>query len=191
MTLIPSVEECFKLMEKYNMPDNIRAHSIIVRDVAVYLGKELNKKDENLDIILIESSALLHDIAKIHCIVPTKNFKTEGCKPTKRHDIEGGKILRSLGYERVAEIVEQHCNLFKKTKYLREEEIVQYADKRVMHEEIVSLKVRFDDIRARYGKNNPKGLENIYKSELEGREIEEKIFKKLDFSPEDLERLLK
>ena len=83
-------------MADYEMPKHIINHSEKVKDVGVFLSKELNKKGLSLDIKLIEAAAMLHDIYKIQCI------GTE-----KRHDKEGANILRQLGYHRIAEIVEQ------------------------------------------------------------------------------------
>jgi len=180
MIKIPSTKKCLKIMDEYDMPDNIKAHSFQVRDISVLLAKELKKKGENLNLKLIEAAALLHDIAKIHCV-----------KSGERHDEVGADLLRSMGYDRIAEIVEQHINLREKYKKITEEEIVCYADKRVMHDKIVPLSKRFEDIKVRYYSENPDIMERINSTEEQSYRLEKKIFKNLDFSPDDLVKLLK
>lgn len=180
MAKVPSSEECLKIMDRYEMPDNIRDHSLQVRDMSVFLAKELNKKGKKLNIESIEASALLHDIAKIHCI-----------KSGERHDEVGADLLRAMGYSRIADIVEQHIHLWKKYRKIKEEEIIFYADKRVMHDEIVVLSKRFKDIKERYAADNPDILERISLTEKESYRLEKKIFKNLDFSSNDLADLLK
>lgn len=179
MIRIPSIEECMRIMEEHKMPSNIKAHSLKVRDVSVFLTKELNKKGKSLNMELIEVSALLHDIAKIYCL----NSK-------ERHNEVGADLLRTMGYEKVADVVEQHINLWKKYKKLVEEEIVNYSDKRVMHDQAVSLQERFKDVKCRYACNDPELRERISFSEKESYRIEKRIFKSLDFSPDDLTKML-
>ncbi|MFZ2400030.1 MAG: hypothetical protein WAW31_15330, partial [Smithella sp.] len=57
------------------------------------------------------------------------------------------------GFARVGEIVKQHVILldFNPQGKLEEREIVNYADKRVMHDRIVSLVQRVEDLIQRYG----------------------------------------
>ena len=37
--MIPSVEQCFVLMERYDMLENIRAHSMVVERVASVIAR--------------------------------------------------------------------------------------------------------------------------------------------------------
>ena len=66
------------------------------------------------------------------------------------------KLLKGMGYERVGEVVAQHIWLCKEgdPSSVSEEEIVNYADKRVMHDRIVSLEERFSDLKERYGRKS-------------------------------------
>lgn len=168
-----------KIMEEHKMPLNIKAHSLKVRDVSVFLTKELNKKGKNLNLGLVGASALLHDIAKIYCL----NSK-------EKHDEVGADLLRTMGYDMVADVVEQHVNLWKKYKKLVEEEIVNYSDKRVMHDKIVSLQERFKDVKNRYAFDDSETRERIRLTEKESYRVEKRIFKNLDFSPDDLTKVL-
>jgi uncharacterized protein len=63
--------------------------------------------------------------------------------------------------------------------------VVHYADKRVKHTAIVSLRERFQDLKERYGKT-PAALTWIENLERETLELEERIFKGLSVSPESL-----
>jgi len=177
ITRILSVDECIDLMDEYAMPQHIRDHSFLVRDVSVYLSKELNKKGESLDVKLIEACALVHDIAKIHCV--NKNAY-------KDHTLEGSNILKSKGCNRMADIIEQHVNLWKKYSDIVEEEIINYSDKRVLHDKVVSLKERIDDVKIRYGYKNKSFLKRLGTIKKNAYDLETKIFKSLDFSPDDL-----
>lgn len=178
---IPTRSECFRLMKEYGMPAHIKTHSLKVRNVSVYLAKELNKKGEGLDVKLIEAGALLHDLVKMHCINSEAN-----------HDEVGADLLRAIGYDKLALIVEQHVHLEPHDDLrITEEEIVHYADKRVLHDQLVTLPERFYDAKERYVKGNMFILEKIKKTEEMAYQLEEKIFSKLDVKPEDLQEILK
>jgi len=72
----------------------------------------------------------------------------------EHHDASGAELLGSLGFHGIAEIVRQHVILenFDSNKKLDEREIVYYADKRVMHDTIVTIEERVQDLIIRYGK---------------------------------------
>jgi len=138
----PSEKECFTIIETHEMLPNIVEHSIQVKNVAIQIYDRL--KDNtivNRDILI--ASALLHDIAKTKSIIENVHH----------HDMLGGEILRHLGYFYIAEIVENHVVFrdFNENTQINEKDIIYYADKRVMHEKIVSLDQRIEDIAERYG----------------------------------------
>ena len=62
--MIPSVEECYKLMDKYGMLDNIKAHSAIVEKVAAIIAKGLIEAGSDLSLEKVTAGALMHDIGK-------------------------------------------------------------------------------------------------------------------------------
>ena len=138
---IPSREECDKLMVRYSMRPHIVAHSIQVMHVSLAITDNLkNGVAVNRDLII--AAALLHDITK------TRSLKTK-----ERHDISGGELLRKMGFKSIAEIVEQHVVLqnLNPQGRLEEREIIYYADKRVMHDKIVTIEERVHDLLQRYG----------------------------------------
>ena len=177
--MIPIREECLRLMDQFGMLENIISHSMEVAKVALFLAAELNIKGQRIDYALVEASSLLHDITKTECL-----------KTREDHAVTGAQLLKKMGYERVGEVVAEHIQLStrKDPLWVSEEELVNYADKRVQHDRIVSLKERFSDLKARYGKGKwtLNQLERLEKSTFE---IENKIFSILDMDPDNLRNL--
>ncbi len=140
----PTLEECRELMTRFEMLPNIVAHSEQVMRVSDAIYSHLTDKSA-VDRGLLLSACLLHDIAK------TRTLRTREL----RHDLIGGEMLRELDYPRVAFIVESHVVFedFMPDGALEEREIVFYADKRVMHDAIVSVEDRVRDLVQRYGVN--------------------------------------
>ena len=161
---IPSMATCYEMMEAYGMLSNIREHSDRVMRVALAICDNLSAGTA-IDRELVMAGALLHDIRK------TRSLQTR-----ESHDITGGELLRGLGYRRVAFIVEQHVIFrnFDPAGPLREDEIVYYADKRVMHHHIVSVDERIEDLVVRYG-STPERVERILKNRDFVLSIENKI----------------
>ena len=182
-SIAPSIDQCYKLLKEYNVPAHIILHSEMVRKVAVFLADELNKQGENLSIPEIEAAALLHDITKM-----------EGIKTRHDHAQTGKRLLVKLGFNRIGEIMAKHIKLQegRNSRLLSEEEIINYSDKRVMHTRVVTLEDRFVDLRKRYGSKSldKNATERIRALERETYELENKIFSKLDFSPEELLSLM-
>lgn len=141
----PSEDECFRIIREHDMLPNIIDHSVQVKNVALAIYDNL-KDRTSVSRELIIAAALLHDIAK------TRSIKNR----EMRHDLTGGEMLRKMGFNEIAEIVENHVVF---TGYLpegplTEKEIIYYADKRVMHDRIVSVHARVDDLVERYGIND-------------------------------------
>jgi uncharacterized protein len=180
---VPSLEESYALLKQYHVPDHIIQHSEMVCKVAVFLANELNKQGEDLSIKEIEAGALLHDITKV-----------EGMKTHQDHAKTGKELLHKLGFKRIGEIVAEHIKLRKGRNVLTisEEELINYADKRVMHTRVVTLSERFTDLHGRYGFKNldTKIINRIRLLESETYELENKIFSKLNFTPEELSRCI-
>lgn len=172
---IPSEKECYEIMERFEMFDNIRNHSIQVRNVSAAIVDNL-KDEGKIDRELVLTGALLHDIAK------TRSIK----RKEMRHDLIGGEMLRNLNFISIAEICESHVFLenFDFDAPLEEREIVYYADKRVMHDKVVSIDERVDDLAARYGKNE-KIRAMILKNKKFVLRVEEKIQRHLSCPMKD------
>jgi putative nucleotidyltransferase with HDIG domain len=177
MTNIPDESACRQLMDRYSMLPNIVEHSFRVCQVAAFLGKALSCPDNGLDPDLILAASLLHDITK------TRSLKTK-----EKHAGTGGSLLEALGYPRVAEVVRGHVELSAEEGLdpLREVHIINYADKRVQHDKVVSLEQRFVDLMDRYGKT-PERRAMLTRMRETALELEQHIFRRIDPSPEDLE----
>lgn len=141
---LPSKEECYQLWDTYHMPENIRQHTKQVTRVAVFIARKLKQKGIKINLALVERGAMLHDIDKI------LTLKSE------KHGEVAEKILLRRGYPELARIAITH-----RFKYIRdptltwEEKVVNYADKRVKHNQIVSIDERFTDLLIRYGVKVP------------------------------------
>ncbi|HPJ43976.1 MAG TPA: HD domain-containing protein, partial [Spirochaetota bacterium] len=128
---------------------------------------------------LLVAAALLHDIAKTRSIQNRE----------MRHDLIGGEMLREMGLNEIAEIVENHVVFtgFQPDGPLTEKEIIYYADKRVMHDKVVNVHTRVDDLVERYGINE-KVKELIIRNKEFVLELEAKIER---FMITDIETALK
>jgi putative nucleotidyltransferase with HDIG domain len=177
---IPTQEQCFLLMCEMKMMDHIVVHSMQVCRVATFLAQHLNSAPNRFNHDLIRAAALLHDITK------TRSFKTE-----ENHALTGGQFLAGQGYPEIGELVRQHVRLdeYPNPVVLGEAEIVNYADKRVRHDQVVSLDKRLDYILEKYGKL-PEHQERIRWLWGKTLDLEGKIFSDLTLVPEDLNRIL-
>lgn len=174
----PTESECFELIKEYGMLPNIVNHSIQVRNVSRAIYEHLSDR-KSISIELLTAAALLHDIAKTRSIQMNE----------LRHDLTGGKMLRDLGMVEIAEIVENHVVFtgFDPEGPLTEKEIIYYSDKRVMHDRIVNIDTRVDDLVQRYGRTD-----KIKKMILDNKkfvlQLESKIQRHMDI---DIETALK
>jgi putative nucleotidyltransferase with HDIG domain len=177
---IPTQEQCFLLMCEMKMMDHIAVHSMQVCRVATFLAEHLNSAQNPLNHDLIRAAALLHDITK------TRSFKTE-----ENHALTGGQLLAEQGYSEVGDLVRQHVRLdaYPDPVTLGEAEIINYADKRVLHDRIVGLDKRLDYILEKYGKELEL-KERIHWLWGKTLDLEGKIFSDLTLAPEDLNRIL-
>ena len=177
---IPSKTECFRLMCEMKMMEHIVVHSMQVCRVATCLTDYLVAQHTHLNAKMIRSAALLHDITK------TRSFSTG-----EDHAFTGSQFLTDRGYTEVGDLVRQHVVLdeYSTTKIPVEADIINYADKRVLHDEIVDLDRRLDYILERYAKK-AEHRKRIYRLWEKTKHLENRIFSDLPFSPEDLNRIL-
>ena len=162
------------------MLENIVAHSLQVCRVGMGLVDHLKLQGINLDGCLVQAAALLHDITK------TRSFAT-----AENHALTGGQLLTDRGYIEVGDLVRQHVRLddYADRQSLSEAVVINYADKRVLHDKIVSLDERMNYIMDRYGKN-PELQQRIQMLRGKTKALEKNIFSRLPFAPDDLQRHL-
>ena len=141
--IVPTKEECVKILKESNTPDNIIAHTKAVCDFSMKVVDLLKKKGISINRNLVAAAALLHDIRKVG---------------SEHHEIEGAELAASLGFAEVANIIKKHglSNIGKGdfTPETWEEKIVFYADKRVKGDKVVSVDERFEYIKQRYKKDD-------------------------------------
>ena len=180
---VPSVDQCYILLNKYHVPNHIIQHSEMVCKVAVFLAEKLNRQGEDISISEVRAAALLHDITKM-----------EGIETHQDHAKTGKELLCKLGFERIGEIVAEHIKLREggNSLSISEEELINYSDKRVMHDTIVTLSERFADLQDRYGFKDvgTRMMNRIRIFELKAYDLEDKIFSQLHFTPEELSSLI-
>lgn len=131
---IPTIQECEALWERFDVSENVRAHSRMVAELARILAVYLNRVGLNLDLDLVVAAGFLHDLAK----------------GQKDHAATGAKILKEMGYRRVGEIVALHMDLGSPKQFLDESDLIYLADKCVENDRLLSLEDRFQRPLARY-----------------------------------------
>ena len=161
------------------MLEHIVAHSLQVCRVSLFLTDRLGLPELNRE--LIRAAALLHDITK------TRSFSTQ-----EDHAETGERLIADLGYPEVAGIVGQHVRLNRygsASAIPADAEIVNYADKRVLHDRIVPLSERMGYILEKYG-SAPERKRMLLILWEKTAELEARLFARLPFHPGDISMLL-
>jgi uncharacterized protein len=170
---IPSRNECMALLSQMDMPEHMQRHSLMVAEIASYLSGLLNRNSVRLDLRLVEAAALLHDIGK-----------PESLSTGEDHGVSGARILEGLGYPVLAPIVREHITLDMDQVEgpITESLIVNYSDKRVRHDQVVTVQERFEDLIARYAKTSAHHVRMHEKLDIY-LELERRIFDHLTIVP--------
>ncbi len=168
---IPTRQECLHLMEAYGMLPNIRAHSITVCRFAMAIAQAVRQAGSSFNLAAIEAASLLHDITK------TRSLETG-----ENHAITGAELLRELGYAPIAGLVQEHVTPADNSgEDITAGELISYADKRVLHDRIVSLEERFCYLYERYGRDEH-AVQRISRARRRTQEIEDKLMALLNGS---------
>jgi len=158
--MIPSQQQCLKILKKEKVPKNIVEHVKKVKEISLGIAEKLERKGIKVNKKLLIASALLHDIAKAK----------QG-----DHTIEGARLLEKLGFKEVAEVVKTH-SLYHMKEFppkTIEQKILFYADKITKGSEVVSVEERFEDFKRRYGKTE----EEIREEYEFVKKIEKELFR--------------
>jgi molybdenum cofactor cytidylyltransferase len=125
-TLLPSEEECYEIIRNAKTPLSVINHCKQVAQLSYEMGYSLTKFGCHLNLELIRTAALLHDLAK----------------GEPDHAQVGATKLGN--YPEVAEIVAEHMDIsLNPDQTLSEKEIVYLADKLVLDDQIVTVRERF------------------------------------------------
>ncbi|MBI9112165.1 MAG: phosphohydrolase [Maridesulfovibrio ferrireducens] len=141
---VPTASECMQHWEDYDMFDNIKAHSTQVAKVAVSIALIAEQAGIPVHVPTIQASALMHDIAKSYSILYGGNHSQLGAAWTMH--LTGNPVIAMGVLHHVFWPFEPDAD-----KYFLPL-VVSYSDKRVMHDNLTSLKKRFGDLSVRYGK---------------------------------------
>ncbi len=157
------------------MPEHILHHSLMVREVAMSIGHSLAEQGHQLNLDLVSVAAVLHDICKIDQINSGED-----------HARLGAELLNAHGYPEVGAIIGEHVKL--KDFRVNESLVIYYADKRVMHDRVVSLDRRFEDLLERYGIDEMR-TSRISKLHIKAREAEDLLIEAGRFDRDALNEL--
>ena len=177
---IPTKEQCYHFIKEMGMLSHIVAHSEQVCRVALCLSSHLSARGIRMNHELIQAAAMLHDITK------TRSFKTK-----ENHAETGAKYLSEKGFPEVGHIVAQHVRLdsYFASQVPMEAEIVNYADKRVLHDKIESLTARMGYILEKYG-GNSKHNHQIIRLWEKSKTLEARLFAYVPFLPDQLKQMV-
>lgn len=135
---IPTYRECLALINKYHSDGLVLRHGQRVAEVGRRIAMLLNKAGMNLNLDLVIAGSLVHDVAK----------------GKHRHAKQGERLLASMEFSALADIVGSHMNLyFADDSIINETAIVFLADKLVQGDMVVSLSDRFAPALARFAGN--------------------------------------
>lgn len=190
--------EAKKIWEEFATPEHVRGHIEKVRRVAVFCANALHCQNIPIDREIVESAAILHDAVRY---IDFRNFEDfiaqeQSASPQtialwrelykkydRMHHADAiGEILESRGYFATAKVSRAHNTsaIYRKEPFSWEEKVVYYADKRALHNTIVSLKDRLEDGRRRYHHEKTTGLEGKI------LQIEAEIFQRGNINPEEI-----
>ena len=205
----PSILTADKIEDYYSewvTPMHVRAHSRNVAKVAMDIAGAYIKKGIIVNTDLLYPAGMLHDVNRVcdfRDIVRDK-FKEEVTEEKwdkwvrMREKYKGmhhaditAKILNERGYTETAEVIRLHKSLCIVTEPQSfdtiEKKILYYADKRVKHDEIVSLKERFRDGKERYGKfDTPEERKKFDEVETMTKKLEKELFRVIGIKPESI-----
>lgn len=164
--LTPDDAQCRTWWKEYDMLENIAVHSEKVAHIATVIGQ--TGLSSGLDIPLqgLRAAGLLHDLAKTYTVRYGGNHSQLGA----------AWVMSLTGNPRIAQAVRHHIvwpgplDLAAHFVPL----VIIYADKRVMHDRIVTLQERFSDLLDRYGVNDER-VASMRRSFAQIEHIESKL----------------
>ena len=132
-----------------------------------------------------QSVVVVHDGDARRVVAPV--FEPAQALHDENHAQTGGEYLASLGFPEVGHIVRQHVMLdcYFEADVPDEAEVINYADKRVLHDRIVPLDHRMTYILQRYAKTKDR-QELLKKLWDQTRALEKRLFAYLNFHPDNI-----
>ena len=168
MLNLPSRDECFSLLEEYQVPEHIMNHCLQVNKVAVLIAQKLVNVGVDINVELVDRASLLHDIDKMLTL------------KSRKHGQMSKQIITDKGYPEVGRVVANHTlnSVLKDLDW--ESKVLNYADVRVLHDKIISMPNRLSEFEERFSFEMVPHIKQKY------YELEDEIFSKVDINPEDV-----
>ncbi|MGE4536484.1 MAG: HDIG domain-containing metalloprotein [Desulfovibrio sp.] len=144
VSFVPTDAQCRELWDAYDMLPNIREHSALVACLATALAEAAVRAGLDVEVATVRAAGLLHDLAKTYTIRHGGNHCQLGGAWVQ--ELTGNPVLA----QGVACHVTWSLPIDLRAHFLPL--AIIYSDKRVKHNQIVTLEARFDDLLTRYGK---------------------------------------
>lgn len=139
----PSTGQCLVWWEEWRMPENVQRHVTKVAEAAYKLAVWMRHAGMAIDPILTHRAGLVHDLDKIQTL-----------QQPGQHGHVSAEFLAERGYPKLADIVRNHLlGIFLMqdlTALSWEMKLVNFCDKLVEGDRIVTLPVRFSALKQRY-----------------------------------------
>ena len=165
---VPTLGQIERIHREFATPLHVRAHENGVARVADFLAQRIFENGALLDLPLVHAGAALHDFVRL-VNFPTLDFEKFPEKVTPRkvaiweklrqrfgrdvhHADAGAEILHEKKFSSCACVVAHHKSrqVLQSDPMTLEQKVVHFADKKVLHDRIVTLQERFDDGRQRH-----------------------------------------
>lgn len=202
---LPSRKECLSFWEQYATPLHVREHMRQVNRVGVTLARQLIAAGENVILPLVDRATLLHDTVRVtdwdqlsfEWFPYTPTEKEIAIWQTQRnrfpshipHNEVNFEVFRDE-YPEMAHVILFHSIGCVNQLSTWEEKIVNYADRRVAHDRIVTIQERLDEAYERYRKTRHTALEHNPEIVSGIKRMEEEIFSRIGCDPNNLVQLL-
>ena len=136
-----SDERCYMLWDRAGTPEHVRRHCTAVAELAEAMARDLIDAGGAMDTLLCRSAGLLHDMMRT---VP-------------QHAMEAEKVLREMGFDRLAGTVGSHMSFRGLPEEFSEETVVCLADKLVREDCRVSPQDRYAPALEKHPAGTPAG----------------------------------
>ena len=186
-----------QLLGEFHVPLHVRAHSLKVAKISYFLAQKLSEAGEIIDPETVWIAGMVHDFMRI---VDFNTTPKEGGTEEDRmiweelrksysghHADVGAEILEERGEKALAKIIRKHKYeaILSDPPRTWEEKLLYYADKRVAHDQIVSLSERLEEGRRRHFPGKP--LDNEEEKRRKAiHALEKEIFDRIEMNPEAL-----
>jgi putative nucleotidyltransferase with HDIG domain len=172
---VPSLAQVREMLEAREVPGNIVRHSVVVGEIALFLSTALNRAGMEVQTRAVTAAALLHDIGKME--------EVEGGGD---HAAIGEAWLVKRGWPGIGVLVGRHIRLPEPAwSAPHEAALLFYADKRVRHDQVVTLEERHADLVDRYGPN-PRVLGHMASMMEAAARVEHEIYARIGGRPGEL-----